>query len=77
MNRYEEKKQARINRYQEHTGTCRARSQLPVISSQMRDCKSNWGWQPILVGHHSEAQARQDQKDWDSMEKSVEAGKKA
>ncbi|WP_080637031.1 MULTISPECIES: DUF3560 domain-containing protein [Lachnospiraceae] len=32
----------------------------------------------MLVGHHSEARARRDQKKiWDSMEKSVEAGKKA
>ena len=77
MNRYEEKKQARIERYREHAEHAECESVARYQRSN-EIAKAFEGGQPILVGHHSEARARRDQKKiWDNMEKSVEAGKKA
>lgn len=77
MNRYEEKKQARINRYREHAEHAE-RESVARYQRSNEIAKAFEGGQPILVGHHSEVRARRDQKKiWDNMEKSVEAGKKA
>lgn len=76
MNRYEEKKQARINRYREHAEHAECESVARYQRSN-EIAKAFEGGQPILVGHHSEARARRDKKKiWNNMEKSVEAGKR-
>ncbi|XBX07605.1 DUF3560 domain-containing protein [Enterocloster clostridioformis] len=77
MNRYEEKKQARVERYRKHAEQAKCESAACYQRSN-EIAKAFEGGQPIIVGHHSEVRARRDQKKiWDNMEKSVEAGKKA
>lgn len=77
MNRYEEKKQARIERYRKHAANAEKES-VSRSHSASEIAKVFEGGQPILVGHHSEARSRHDQaKIWTNMEKSVEAQKKA
>lgn len=77
MNNYEEKKQARIDRYREHAeNAIRESNARHQAASQMAERFE--GGQPILVGHHSEAQARRDQeKIWNNTGKAVEAQNKA
>lgn len=77
MNRYEEKKQARIDRYKEHAENAENKASIRHQAAD-QTAKRFEGGQPILIGHHSEAQARRDQeKIWGHMEKAYEAHKKA
>lgn len=77
MSTYEEKKQARIDRYRQRAANAgNEASARHQAANQIAERFA--GGQPILVGHHSEAQARRDQeKIWNNTDKAVKAQKRA
>lgn len=77
MNHYEEKKQARIDRYKELSGKSATRSKS--LMKQSHDMVSGIpAGQPILVGHHSEKAHRNLlDKSWNKMGQSVKESDKA
>ncbi len=77
MSSYEERKQARIDRYKDLAGNAEEKSSN--LSEQSRKMSSVIPFgQPILVGHHSEKRDRNYRdKIWNKMGASVEESKKA
>jgi len=77
MNKYEEKKAARIERYQGYADNAGARSTSAYQRSNAATEGIPFG-QPILVGHHSERGHRAAiKRSHQAMDKSVEEGKKS
>lgn len=77
MNNYEEKKAAKIERYNELAEKNRKLSNTHYSNSKQISDMIPLG-QPILVGHHSEGRHRRDIKRIDNgMRKSIECDKKA
>jgi len=76
-NSYEEKQQARRERYEELSD--KARKQSHAAHQKSRDMMSAIPMgQPILVGHHSEARDRRyREKAWDKLGQGVKLGEKA
>lgn len=74
---YEEKKQARIDRYKERAGKAKERSNNHYNTSHNLSSAIPFG-QPILIGHHSEGRHRRDiNRINNNMRKSIEENKKA
>ena len=77
MNTYEQKKQRKIDRFNELAEKNRDKSTALYNSSKAISDLIPFG-QPILVGHHSEGRHRRDLKRINSrMDQSIEADKKA
>jgi len=77
MNHYEEKKQRKIDRFNELAEKNKAKSEALYKSSKQISDFIPMG-QPILVGHHSEGRHRRDLNRIDSkMRQSIEADNKA
>ena len=73
----EEKKQARVERYEQLAAKAKQESNSLYEQSKKMSDAIPFG-QPILVGHHSErADRRYRGRMWDKMEKSVKADEKA
>ena len=73
----EEKKQARVERYEQMAAKAKQESNSLYEQSKKMSDAIPFG-QPILVGHHSErADQRYRGRMWDKMEKSVKADEKA
>lgn len=74
---YQDRKEARVERYEERAA--RAQAESDAASKAAHDILSHIPpGQPILVGHHSERRHRRDLEKSDrNMRKSIEAGEKA
>ena len=77
MNKYEEKKKAKKERYQELADKNREKSETKYNTAKQLGEMIPFG-QPILIGHHSEGKHRRDiDKIDNNMRKSIEHDKKA
>ena len=77
MNHYEQRRQARIERYRERAANAREEATRQSQESRAMLAVIPFG-QPILVGHHSEGRDRRYRdRAWNNMDRAMEASEKA